>query len=383
MAMAAISKKRRGVGTVPLDRAREELMTRFAAQTDSPSTLSRLRRVFGKLDTLGVRTLDQVDDGLAVRYEQSISEAMLAEARLNLMRDFRTVCHEACDLGLMEREPRYPLLKGQPGKTGRPVANSREDVIRIFAAHKPKPRDSWDKWRRYALFAVVVYTGLLRDDIRDLLVTDVDLGKGQMLVRRRRGNKRSEKPLPLAIHPDLRAILIEWIPQTGGVWVFPGKRKIGKWFGSGSKKLRAYEEIMIMAREAGVVAPVNFVTLRLFHFKALESIEGLGSLLKGRAPRMAKDRPSVVLKGESREVFIRAKSKGVLLGSEYELLAVLCKEFPKVLSNDEITRLTGGSETWRKAWRKLRKDPEWKAELIARGELYEGVKSPGSRLNKY
>jgi Phage integrase family len=368
---------------VTLDRARDEIMTYFAAQTDSPSTLSRLRRVFRKLSELDVRTLHQVDDDVSRRYERSISEAVVGAARLNLMRDFRTVCHTAVELGLLLQEPVYPLLRGKPGAIGKPALVSRGDVIRIFATHRPGAHDPWEKWRRYAVFAVAVYTGLLRDDILDMPVTDIDLDRGEILVRRRKGNKRSTTPLPLAIHPDLKGILSHWLPQTGGVWVFPGKRKIGRWFGSGCKKLRAGEELVAMGRTSGVEAVVNFNSVRRFHFRALESIEGLGALLKGAVSKKRKDRPSVVLTGESEAVFIRDKSKGVVRGSEYELLSVLREQFPKALSKDQLTRLTGGTETWRKAWRELRKDPEWKAELIARGEPYEDAPSLGYRMNKY
>ena len=125
---------------------------------------------------------------------------------------------------------------------------------------------------------MIVYTGLLRDDILDLLVADVDLAKGEISIRRRKGNKRSDNPVALTIHSDLKEILADWLPQTGGLYLFPGKKKVGRWFGSGSKKLRAYEEIMAAAREAGITAPVNFKTLRLFHFEAVGSIDGLGSL---------------------------------------------------------------------------------------------------------
>ena len=33
-------------------------------------------------------------------------------------------------------------------------------------------------------------------------------------------------------------------------------------------------------REAGITAPVNFKTLRLFHLEAVGSIDGLGSLVR-------------------------------------------------------------------------------------------------------
>lgn len=378
-----VAKTWRAHASVALDQARDEAMGYFAAQTDQPSTLSRLRRVFRKLARLGIRTLEEIDDDAARRYERSIPRRVVGDSRLNLMRDFRTVCNALREpLGLIDREPRYPLLRGKAGARGRPVATRRSDIIRIFAVHRPRRDDPWEKWRRYAFFAVAVYTGMLRDDIRDLLVDDVHLDNGEISIRRRKGNKRSDAAQRLAMHPDLRRILADWIPQTGGTWVFPGKRKIGSWKGSGCKKLRASEEIRLMGREAGVETVVNCKTVRLFHFEAIGSIEGLGSLLGGTAPRKQKGRSCVDLKGESEQVFVRGESRGVLSSSQYELISVLDQKFPTPLSMKDLTRLTG-SETWRKAWRQLRQDPDWKRDLIKRGELFEGKPSRGFVLNRY
>jgi len=390
MATKTAGKRRRSTGRiadgtpepVSVDQARDEIMRHFTAKTDSHSILCRMRRVFRKLGDLDVQTLDQLDDAAVQRYERSIPETMLRECRLNMLRDLRAVCHVAVKLNLLASMPQIPWLRDkEPGRSGIIAATSRDDVMRLLASLQPEPTDPWDKWRLHALVATVVYTGLLRDDILDLLVADVDLAKGVILIRRRKGNKRSDLPRPLAIHPDLKGILSEWLLQTGGVYVFPGKRKVGRWHGSGSKKLRAFEEISIAARAAGIKEVVNFKTLRLFHFEAVESIEGLGSLIPRAKPGL-KPRPAATIGEPWEPVSIRGKPKGVLNRAEHKVISVLVQAFPKGLSMQEMEKLTGLGG-WRVALGRLRDDPDWKRELYRPRDTFEGKKSNFYRIGRW
>ena len=200
-----------------------------------------------------------------------------------MLRDLRTICDLAHKLGLLESIPQIPLLRGKmPGLPVFLISPHRDDVVCLLASLRSCHRDPWDKQRRYTLVAMIVYTGLLRDDILDLLVADVDLAKGEISIRRRKGNKRSDNPVALTIHSDLKEILADWLPQTGGLYLFPGKKKVGRWFGSGSKKLRAYEEIMAACGgEAGIISASELQDLTALSApRPSHRSYGLGSLVR-------------------------------------------------------------------------------------------------------
>ena len=195
------------------------------------------------------------------------------------------------------------------------------------------------------------------------------------------------RPVAVRLSAHLQEFVREWLEQSRvkeeGV-IFPGIKR-GRWTYHSWLADRPSKRLLAECKAAGL-RPLTFNLI--LHHHAENHVTGLpGTELEAApAPGLAlepEDMASIVLKGESEEVFIRDKPKGVVRPSEYELLAVLCKEFPKVLSKQQLTRLTGGTETWRKAWRRLRDDPDFKAELIARGELYKGVPSKGYRMNKY
>jgi len=224
--------------------------------------------------------------------------------------------------------------------------------------------------------AAIIYTGVPEEDMLALRVDDVDLAKGVMFIRRRKGNKYFDAPQPFPIHSDLKPILREWLPETRSIYLFPGVEG-GRWVGS-FRGTRPHEEIEAAAFAAGIQESVTYRTLRRFHFEALESsVEGLGlnglscPMRPNSEPRLGPNR--VVVGGPQDPISVHGTTIGVLTTVRYNTLKALWKAGKKGLTGSELKREAGAGGAVN-AWNDMRNlYPALRDVLPRPGKGYRGT----------
>jgi hypothetical protein len=280
--------------------------------------------------------------------------------------------------GLLIEEPAFEKVPDSRSEKwtdkhgGRRLGDSVSIVeLKRLLSRDRRPRNLFAELRMRALIAVVALCRVkVSVAVRRLRVADFKLESALLCM-----GACAASDVPMS--DDLVKIVSEFfsLPEMSECeWAFPGSKRLGPW------QLEAnYPE----NPRGHLEARCNERMLRRITFPMLCRFR----VTHGQAPALGvaegRRRLMVIINGESEEVFIGKESKGVLLPSEYGLIELLHKSFPRPLSMAEITRKTGGSETWRKAWQKMRKDADWGPRLIGRGEIFEGKKSTGYLLNKY
>ncbi len=169
-----------------------------------------------------------------------------------LLRALRAACSAAVRAGWIEASPfatwdRWPQRE-QPRRRHLPES----EVARLLDSLRARA-STWSGARLFTLAAVWAYCGLRRDEALRLQVHDVDLERGVIHVRphgRRLKTHASAAPVP--IPSALASILVEWLPRTKCVWVFPGLRRTGPWTGGTSGK-RAGDQLRKAAESIGLV----------------------------------------------------------------------------------------------------------------------------------
>jgi integrase len=109
---------------------------------------------------------------------------------------------------------------------------SADEIKRILAladteASTGQFRVRWCRQRLRALVYLLAYTGVRRSEALGAAVSDIDLGRGLMAIRANQGRSLKTRASAASVPvPDpLRTVLANWIPLTGGVWLFPGTRR--------------------------------------------------------------------------------------------------------------------------------------------------------------
>jgi integrase len=337
------------------------VIARRRSETRSPQAISKMRRAIRTLEEVGVRSSRGINDAAVRRYELALPEGT-KQAHGNLMSDLRILCEIAVEEHVLEAVPRS-LERKQSAHRGAPRANSRDEVKTFLRFARPGIDPPWTDRRRFAFSATLVYTGFLRDDVLNLKTKDVDFAAGTISGCRRTGN--AEVPEPFVMHRDLRAILEDWEPHAGREYFFPGVTKVGRWWGSGCKRLRAVEEIRQAGRAAGIENPVNPNTLRRAHFAFIKSGEGFDGLCD--APRRSKTmpRPAVTI-GDARNVLV-IRGRGMCVAPYvYGPAKILIEEHPRRLSLKELQKRGGSLGGFRRYREKV---PRFASAFLMPGEM--------------
>lgn len=145
--------------------------------------------------------------------------------------------------------------------------------------------EAWNAKRRRALVFTLCLTATRKMEALHVRVADVDLGAGVVWIRDadyRTKTAASRQPVP--IPPELVPILEEWIPLTGGVFLFPQRRDRAKPWTSGGKGYKPLDQIKALGTRAGV-AGVTLHSLRHSWATHAELVWGLSELQIQRVMR--------------------------------------------------------------------------------------------------
>lgn len=158
-----------------------------------------------------------------------------------------------------------------------PVCTSAEIALVLHQADVEARTGIWHtRWKRQrlrALLYLLAFTGVRRAEALGLTVADIDLKQGLVRIKSNQGRslktRASARCVPIS--EPLRLVLANWIPQTGGVWLFPGTRRRSPWLGGGPG-VRALDQV----RELGERAGVPGLTISSFRHTFASLSEGWG-----------------------------------------------------------------------------------------------------------
>jgi integrase len=259
------------MSAVAFRRLVDELESLYRPPRRSKATWCKLRQVLAEVGAMpGVRT---------TRHLTAVTIAAWIDAHPGrapatvhaLLRSLRAACSYAVAAGYLagDRDPfrwRGPAAWIDPGDAGPssrddgddagPWARHRtaDEVARLLRqADREARRGPWEARRLRALCYVLAYTGMRKGEALGLRAADIDLAAGVLRLRSnsRRRLKTRGAAAPLAIPPDLAAVLADWIPRSGCEWLFPGVTRSGPWLG-GPPGDKALDQVKALGARAGV-----------------------------------------------------------------------------------------------------------------------------------
>lgn len=130
---------------------------------------------------LGAVPMAELDRGRVQRWVNGLAAAYGATNVRKAVTLLRTVCAEAVDQGLMERDPTRKLKVPAPD-SGEPNTIAPEDLARLLE-DLDRPRDR-ERPQTVMGMKIAVFTGMRRGEVAGLRWQDVDLEAGVIHVRR-------------------------------------------------------------------------------------------------------------------------------------------------------------------------------------------------------
>jgi integrase len=266
----------------------EEVLTVYRV-TARPATVCKMAQV-----------LREVGELKAVRTTADLTPLRLADW-LNSMRDrkpatiaglvsyFRAACNYARARGYLRNTPfeaRQSWGQLQADDDEEPRRHHGLAELELVRAHlESHSSASWEGHRLYALFCLVAFTGLRKNEALHAQVRDLDLDQGviRLVKRRRHGLKTRAAAQPVPVPDAALAVLAGWVPRTGSLWLFPGKRGACPWVNGmpGKKPL----DCLKAAGKAAGVEGLTFQSLRHSWATHAESAWGFSELLVQRVLR--------------------------------------------------------------------------------------------------
>lgn len=218
----------------------------------SNRTLKKMERVLALAHSLGAKSSVDLTTNFAARYVKKRTEAVSVNTVRGELTYLKAMTNYALEEDWLARGPKWRRVWPRKGPRVRKVLFQIDEIAKVLD-HLRKGAETWRGARLHALFAVVAYTGLRRDEALYLRVEDVDLDL--MVIRvvdipeRRLKTEESKGAVP--IPRELLPILSSWLPKTGSKWLFPNVSRVGPWTGGGYGT-RPTESVRLAAKEVGV-----------------------------------------------------------------------------------------------------------------------------------
>ena len=178
---------------------------------------------------------------------------------ISQLKAFRSAVNYGLEEGWFERAPAWRRVMPRSASSASRRHYSRSQVVALLS-HLRNRGDKWRDRRLYALTATIAYTGLRFGEAIRLHVGDVHLSESILGVVARHRLKTVESAAAVPLPDELVPILIQWMPQTRSVWMFPGERRRGPWTGGGPG-YKALDQLQKAGAEIGI-EDVTFHSLR-------------------------------------------------------------------------------------------------------------------------
>jgi integrase len=375
--------RRRVPKTSDIDEFRDKLLSDYDAKHASRSTIIVVTWVFRILTAAGITRLADVNDRGVARFQAALDthfSHVAPRTRAHYFRTFRRICRRGVEMGVLPSTPKFPRISRPEDFANVKVgARLTRDDGRRLLSHLQSGIETWKGHRLYALIVTAMFTGLFRNELRDLRVDDVNLETGLVRVRRRERFARTIHPTAVQLGTGPKGVLKSWMTLTGCEWLFPGVERKSPWVFTGAYPHAAADQI----RDAGLavgISKLSFLSFRRFYE---DNVEHSLSHVELLVDKRQKQKPSVRISGPSDPVFIRGISKGVLPAGQHKAVSVLVAAFPAGLTMRDMEAQTGMAG-WRTSLLRLKADdPDWGVEIIFPSEEYDGKKSQFYRIRKY
>ena len=238
---------------IPFPEFRDRVLSLYSTGRHARPTLTRMTQVLRELESLGPATTADLTTELMARYVTARGPLANPNTTNGYLSALAAACSYAVEEGWLDHRPAWRRVRPRPARPIRNRPRRYEEVARLLDHLVEHRAESWEAHRLCALVWLVALTGARRNEALWLSVSDVDMvGRTVRIapgLHHRLKTVQSERTIPL---PDvLVCVLVDWVPLTGSVWLFPGLRRRGPWTG-GSAVSRPLGAIQRAAAEAGV-----------------------------------------------------------------------------------------------------------------------------------
>lgn len=267
---------------IPFSQFTAEICDIYRAASQ-PATLAKVEQVLSEFSPLCASTADVNLHAISIWLSGPSCRRRAVMTRRSLLSTFRA----ACALGAGQSYLINPFLTWDlnrwlpapdPEDLDRPwLCRSGAEISRLLRRAACEARGGSRRARRtWALVYLAAYTGARAKEILGAQAADVDLAAGLFRIRpnglRKLKTRGSRRDLPL--HPELRKVLVDYLPGCG-TWLIPQWSGRGPWF-HGTSGYKPCEVV----RQLGERVAVQGLTLSSFRhtFATLAEDRGFGEL---------------------------------------------------------------------------------------------------------
>jgi integrase len=300
--------------SIPWKQFTSEVLALYTPPIRRPGTYRKTDQVLREFKRHCKTTADV--DPVAIAKWIAAHPKRKASTRLALLRTLRPACTYGANAGYLVdpfefRKPRQwlPASELGPPETLFPRHRSAAEIQAVLAqADSEALAGRWEALRLRAAVYTWCYMGARKSEILGALAADVDLQHGLLSIRSndRRPLKTAASAATIPLAEPLAAVLADWLPRCGSVWLLPHKYRKGPWL-HGPYQNKCVDQVAQLGARAGVH---GLTVLALRHsFGTLSESWGWGSLALQRMLRHTESRTQLHYRHEDLEQMRRAASK--------------------------------------------------------------------------
>lgn len=243
----------RGVSPIPFALFVDRVLSCYLPPLRAITTLGKMRSVLLRLGRLpGLESTADLTTALIARYVAERAKNVRSNTIAGDLSYLASACSMAVEEGWLARNPfDSRRLRIRPEPPSQKRYHSVADLVRVLDHLRARAGESWESHRLYAAASTVAYTGLRRSEALRLQVEDVSLADRVLCVVARTRLKTLAAAAPVPIPPRLAEVLADWLPRTGGAWVFPNGARTGPWVG-GNHGYTPLDKLKRAGRAVGV-----------------------------------------------------------------------------------------------------------------------------------
>jgi len=248
---------------ISIMRLHDELMILYAKPRREPSTRRQVAQVLREFAAVpGVKKTSDLRSVTIAKW-MDMHPDRTAVTTKSLLRCLRSIVHYATEEGYLKHSPFgfrnvNDWIRDDTAPTkARPIKHrSIGEMTRLLdLVDADCAGGDWDRRRLRALVYLYAYLGLRSAEALHLWVTDIDIFRSAIHLQAHPEDGWKPKTLKsaaiLPIARPLLEVLADWLPDTGAIWLFPGKKLRGPWL-HGGPGIRPLDQVKELGARAGV-----------------------------------------------------------------------------------------------------------------------------------
>lgn len=241
---------------IPMTVFAQEFMTIYEGPKYAQKTRKKMLQVLNEVQQIGIKSTADLTTLRIAEWVKWKSDQANPNTVNGLIDYLRAACNYAVEEGYLGRCPTFRRVRPRPKKPtlNRPL--TYDEAATLLARFRAGAVE-WEGRRIYALFSLILLTGIRFSEAIYARVGDLDLDARILRVPEREKRLKtygSDRHVPL---PEVLChVLREWFPHVGKTdWLFPGVKRLGPWTGG----MPGRKAIHVLQREA-VAASIDGVT---------------------------------------------------------------------------------------------------------------------------